>query len=243
MKSNTETSSVLNTELQKAKESQTITQSRNKQGGLYIQDTAQNSVAELIRQFREGDTDAALTLVRMFDPLLEHEASRFVGQKLFSEREDAKSQAILIFFEFISAFRDVGADNGKIAGLAKKYLHDSRLDLARSAARHCPDCYAVDFEKELEDNSPFSQYFPSCEMQADRRLDMIFLKSALLESMQILTLKEKLVVKKIIIENKPPSSVAAELHCSTRYIRRLKQRSLARMRQYLEAHYPCLTLL
>lgn len=240
---NTTISSVQNTELQKAKESQTITQSRNKRSSLSLQDAAKNSVAGQISQFQNGDTEAALSLLERFEPLLEREAGHFVRQKLFPEKEDAKGQAILIFFEFISAFRDFGADNGKIAGLAKKYLHDCRLDLARAAARHCPDCYAVDFEKELEDNSPFSHYFPCCEMQADRRLDRKFLTSSLLESMQILTRKEKTVVKKIIIENKPPSSVAAELHCSARYIRRLKQRSLAKMRRYLEAHYPCLTLL
>lgn len=240
---NTKISSVQNTELQKAKESQTITQSRNKRSSLFIQDAAKNSVAEQICRFQNGDTEAALTLLDRFEPLLEREAGHFVKQNLFPEKEDAKGQAVLIFFEFISGFRDFGADNGKIAGLARKYLHDSRLDLARAAARHCPDCYTVDFEKELEDNTPFSQYFPCCEMQADRRLDREFLKSALLESMQVLTRKEKVIVKKIIIENKPPSSVAAELHCSTRYIRRLKQRSLDKMRRYLETHYPCLTLL
>ena len=243
MRLNATISSVQNTELQKAKESQTITQPRKKRSSLCMQDAAKDSVAEQIRRFQNGDTEAALSLLERFKPLLNREADHFVKQKLFPEREDAKGQAVLIFFEFISAFRDFGEDNGNIAGLAKKYLHDSRLDLARAAARHCPDCYTVDFEKELEDNTPFSQYFPCCEMRADRRLDREFLKSALRESMQVLTRKEKTVVKKIIIENKPPSSVAAELHCSTRYIRRLKQRSLAKMRLYLETHYPCLTLL
>lgn len=236
-------SSDQNAELQKAKESKTITQSRNKRGCLYQQDVETVSLAELIRQSQNGDTDASLTLVRMFEPLLEREAGLFVRHNLFTEKEDAKSQAVLFFFEFISDFYDFTADSNRIAGLIKKYLHDSRIDFGKTAARHCPDCYTMDFEKELEENSPFSQRFPICEMQADRKLERKFLRKVLQESMRILSPKEKTVVEKIIIENKPPSSVAKDLHCSTRYLRRLKQRALARIRQYLEAHYPSLQVL
>ncbi|MBR4909224.1 MAG: sigma-70 family RNA polymerase sigma factor [Acidaminococcaceae bacterium] len=198
------------------------------------------AIGQLICQYQNGDRNAALELANIFDPLLEHETMIFLKQELFREKEDAKSQAVLLFMEFIANFHDFEAANGKIAGLAKKYLHDSRIDLVKSAARHCPDCYTVDFEKELEENSPFSQYFPRCEIQADRELDRKFLKKVLLESMQFLTRKEGTVVKKIILENKPPSSVAQELHCSTRYIRRLKHSALAKMRLYLETHYPAL---
>lgn len=229
-----------NAEHQSAKGEKVTSQSRNKRNSLYRQDAATGSLAELIRRFQNGDTGAALTLTNAFEPLLEHEAGQFVKQKLFREKDDAKSQAVLFFLEFISAFRNYEADNGKIAGLIKKYLHDSRIDFGRAAARHCPDCHTVDFEKELEENSPFSRYFPCCEMQADRRLERTFLKKVLSESMQFLTRKERTVVEKIVIENKPPSSVARELRCSTRYLRRLKHRALAKIRLYLETHYPFL---
>lgn len=231
-----------NTELQSAKESKTITQSRNQRNGLCRKDES-DSLGDRIRQYQGGDWEIGESLLKDFEPLLEREAHHFAEQKLFPETEDAKSQATLFFLEFIATFHNFEADNRKIAGLIKKYLHDSRIDMVKSADRHCPDCYTVDFEKELEENSPFSQRFPSYEMPADRKLDRAFLKTALLESMQILTRKEGTVVKKIIIENKPPSSVAEELHCSTRYIRKVKHGALRKMRLYLETHYPCLKAL
>ena len=186
---------------------------------------------------------AGLEMLENFDPLLERAARFFVEKNYCREKEDAKSQAVLLFFEFISSFSDFEADDSKIAGLIKKYLHDSGIDLVRTATRHSPDSYTVDFEKELEENSPFSQCFPCYEMQADRKLDREFLKTALLESMLTLTRKEETVVKKIFIENKPPSSVAADLHCSTRYLRKVKHSALAKMRLYLETHYPALKVM
>ena len=232
-----------NSELQSAKESKTITQSPNNSSSLYPRYTAVKQTTELIRKAQNGDTEALLTLLIAFEPLLEREAGRYLAQNLFQEKEDAKSQVIVDFCEFVTAFHNYEAENGKIAGLIKKYLHDCRIDFGKAAARHCPDCYTVDFEKELEENSPFSQSFPCYEMQAERKLDREFLMNALLESMVILTRKEETVVKKIIIENKPPSSVAAELHCSTRYIRKVKHGALTKMRRYLETHYPCLKAL
>ena len=229
-----------NAGLQSAKESKTITQSRNKRNRLCQQYNKTGSLGERICRYQGGDMKAGLGILKDFDPLLERVARFFVEKKYCREIEDAKSQAVLIFFEFISSFRDFEADERKIAGLIKKYLHDSGVDLVKVAARHSPDSYTVDFEKELEENSPFSQCFPIYEMQADRQLDRNFLKKVLLESMKFLTLKEGAVVKKIIIENKPPSSVAEELHCSARYVRKLKQSALAKMRLYLETHYPAL---
>ena len=240
---NNQDSSDQNTELQSVKESKTITQSRNKRNGLRQQDTEAGSLGELICRYQNGDTKAGQGMLKNFDPLLERVARFFVEKKYCREIEDAKSQAVLIFLEFISSFRDFEADDRKIAGLIKKYLHDSGIDLVRNSARHCPDCYTVDFERELEENSPFAQCFPCYEMQADRELDRKFLKKVLLESMQFLTRKEGTVVKKIIIENKPPSSVAEELHCSTRYIRKLKHSALTKMHLYLETHYPALQAL
>ena len=237
---NNQNSSDQNAELQQEKESQTITQSRKKESSPCPQETAVDSLAKLIINAQNGETDSYLTLFSMFDPLFDREAGRYLDNNLFPEKEDAKSQVILDFCEFITAFRHFEFDNGKIAGLIKKYLHDCRIDFGKAAARHCPDSYTIDFEKELEENSPFSQFFPCCEMQAEREIDKKFLISALQESMQILTRKEETVVKKIIIENKPPSSVARELRCSTRYLRKLKQSALTKMRLYLDAHYPCL---
>lgn len=239
---NNQDSSEQNTELQSVKESKTITQSRNK-GYRLCQQYSTGSLGERICRYQCGDMKAGVGMLEDFNPLLERVARFFVKKKYCREKEDAKSQAVLLFLEFISSFRDFEADDRKIAGLIKKYLHDSGIDLVKVAARHSPDSYTVDFEKEMEENSPFAQRFPCYEMQADRELDRKFLKKVLLESMQFLTRKEGTVVKKIIIENKPPSSVAEELHCSTRYIRKLKHSALTKMRLYLETHYPALQAL
>ena len=241
MKENTmQNFSELISELQPAKELKIITQSRSRKGSVTLSDTASGSLAERIRQSQNGDTKATLEIIRMLNPLLEREAARMTEQNLFSEKEDAKSEAVTTLLEFIGFFSDFDADNSRIAGLIKKYLHDTRINRVKAAERHCPECYYVDFEKELEENSAFAKSFPCCEMQAEHYLEQKFTKLALLESMQILSAKEETVLKKIIIENKPPSSVAKELRCSTRYLRKIRQHALSKMRLYLETHYPSL---
>ncbi len=200
-------------------------------------------LAEAIRKAQNGDTEATMALARKFEPLLEREANCMVQQKLYPEKEEAKSETVKNFLEFIYAFHDFNADDNYIAGRLKKYLHSSRLNQIKAMERHCPNCYLVDFEKELEENSPFSQAFPCYEIQADGNLEKAFRKTALLEAMQILTRKEKTIVKKYFLENKPPSLIAKELHCSTRYLRKVKLRALLKMRIYLEKHYPGLHVL
>ena len=217
---------------------QTITQSPVKKDAGCRKEPKTKVLAAEIRKAQEGDTKATIGLTCKFDPLLEREAVRMTEQSLYSEKEDAKSEAVKNFLEFIYAFDDFDADDNRIAGLIKKYLHDIRINQTKAAEKHCPDCYYVDFERELEENSPFSKSFPCCEMQADERLERAFRRTALLEAMQILTRKEETIVKKYFIENKPPSLIAKELHCSTRYLRKAKQRALVKMRFYLEQHYP-----
>ena len=228
-----------NQALQTERKLQTTTQSPAKHKADCRKDSEKTGqLAKEIRKAQNGDTEATMGLARKFEPLLERESIRMVQQNLYSEKEEAKSETVKNFLEFIYAFDGLDADDNRIAGLIKKYLHDIRFNQVKAMERHCPGCFLVDFEKELEENSPFSQFFPCCELQADREMDRKFLLSALQESMQILTGKEITVVKKIIIENKPPSLIAQELHCSTRYLRKVRLRALSKMRIYLEDHYP-----
>ena len=236
----TENSARQTTVLQSAKKIKTNTQPQRTKGSACLNVAPSHLLAEQIRQSQNGDTDATMALISAFDPLLEREAKRLTEQNLFPEKSDAKNEAITNFLDLIGAFRLFEADDNQIAGFVKKYLHDIRINLLKSNSRHCPDCHYVDFEKELEEDSPYSRFFPRCELRAEEKLEREFITRALLKSMQILTRKEEFAVKKIILENKPPSSVAKELHCSTRYLRRLKQRSLAKMRIWLETHYPTL---
>lgn len=229
-----------NPELQAAKESQTITKTPGKNGSCRKQDAKTVSLSELIRNSQNRDPEATLTLIHLFSPLLEREARLMTEQALSPEKEDAKSDVVTAFLDFIEIFHDFGADDSRVSGLIKKYLHDSRIDKLKAARRHCPDSCQIDFEKEIEENSPFAQYFPRYEMQADDRLEREFVKRAMCEAFQVLSRKEKFVLKKYFIENKPPSSVARELHCSTRYLRKIRQSALSRLRLYLEAHYPSL---
>ena len=225
-------------ELQTERKLQTITQTPVKKDSGCRKECKNKALATEIRKAQEGDTKATLGLTCKFDPLLEREAVRMVEQKLYAEKEDAKSEAVTNFLEFIYAYEDFDADDNRIAGLIKKYLHDIRVNQVKAAEKHCPDSYCVDFEKELEENTPFSKSFPCCEIQADDKLERAFRKTALLEAMQILTRKEETIVKKYFIENKPPSLIAKELHCSTRYLRKAKLRALIKMSLYLENHYP-----
>jgi RNA polymerase sigma factor (sigma-70 family) len=236
--SNIKNSAEQNCALHAEKELQTTTQPPVKKDAGCRKEPKTKVLAAEIRKAQDGDTKATMRLTCKFAPLLEREAARMTEQSLYSEKEDAKSEAVLNFLEFIYSFDDFDADDNRIAGLIKKYLHDIRINQAKAAEKHCPDCYCVDFERELEENSPFSKSFPCCEMQADDKLERAFRRTALLEAMQILTRKEETIVKKYFIENKPPSLIAKELHCSTRYLRKAKQRALVKMRFYLEQHYP-----
>ena len=237
---NTENSARHTTVLQSVKETKATAQPHRTKGSADRNVSPSHLLAEQIRRSQNGDTDAAMALINAFDPLLEREAKRLTEQNLFPEKSDAKHEAITNFLDLIGSFRMFDADDNQIAGFVKKYLHDIRINLLKSNSRHCPDCHYVDFEKELEEDSPYSRFFPRCELQAEEKLEREFRIRALQKSMQILTRKEEAAVKKIILENKPPSSVAKELHCSTRYLRRLKQRSLAKMRVWLETNYPTL---
>lgn len=195
---------------------------------------------ELIRQYKNGDKNSICVLNEAFEPLLNKEASRMMKTGRFQEFDEAKSQTVLFYLEFIDAFSKWDLPDAKIPGLLKKYLHDSLVDFLRVESRHCPPCYTVDFAAEVEANSPFSKLFPVAEMDLEEALERQFRNKALREAMQQLTKKEIFIVKKIVLENKPPSSVAQEFHCSTRYVRRLRQHALEKMRLYLETHYPSL---
>lgn len=193
---------------------------------------------ELIRQSQNGDCKATLTLLRHFETLLDHEAQCLVHQGLFTEFQDAKSEIVLLFLELISSFRGPVKSDTTIPGLFKKYLHNERMELAKKAKRHCPDSYAVDFEKEMAENSPFSQLFPRYVIQEDENLNRDFQRRALREALKTLTEREIFIVKKHYLENKPPSQIARELRCSTRYVRKVRQTALEKLRRYLETHYP-----
>ena len=236
---NRKNSAEQNQALQTERKLQTTTQSPARHGaGCRKESEKPGQLAGEIRKAQNGETEAIMVLARKFEPLLEREAIRMVQQKLYSEQEEAKSEAVKNFLEFIYAFNDFDADDNRIAGRIKRYLHDNRINQIKAMERHCPNCYLVDFEKEPEENSPFSQALPCCEIQADDKLEKAFRRTALLEAMQILTRKEETVVKKCFLENKPPSLIAKELHCSTRYLRKVKLRALLKMRIYLENHYP-----
>ncbi|MBO6264800.1 MAG: hypothetical protein J6M57_02190, partial [Acidaminococcaceae bacterium] len=137
-------------------------------------DTQTAGLAELIRLYRNGSTKASLTLGDMFRPLLEKEAEKLVKANLATSPEDGLSLAILLFFEFLDVFRKTDVTDERIPSLLKKYLHDLRINKSYSTKRHCPDCYAVDFEKELADCTPFSKKFPCYEMETDDQLDARF---------------------------------------------------------------------
>lgn len=237
---NSKNSAGQTTVLQPAKAAHTATRPRREKDFTVPDVSAPHLLAEQIRRSQNGDTDATMALVRTFKPLLEREAKRLAAQNVIPEISDAKSEAVMNFLDLLGAFRMFEASDRQVAGLVKKYLHDVRINLLISNRRHCPESLCVDFGREEEEDSPYSRFFPRCEPQAEKNLEREFLARALLESMQILSRKEEAVVKKIILENKPPSSVAKELRCSTRYLRRLKQRSLAKMRAWLETHYPTL---
>ena len=231
------------TGLPEQKTTAAVTQTRDRNCSMDRPDATEPDLKKLIRLYQNGDTQATLVLTDFFRPLLEKEAARLMGQTYIQSHEDAKSQAILHFLEFLETFRSWDMDSKKVPGLAKKYLHDLRLDAADRAKRHCPDCYTVNFEKELVENTPFSQQFPCYEMETDDQLDARFRSRVLTESMNILTPKERYVIQNLFTENKSPSRIAGEMQCSTRYLRRLKLNALNRMRQYLETHYPLLKAL
>ncbi|MBQ9571997.1 MAG: sigma-70 family RNA polymerase sigma factor [Acidaminococcaceae bacterium] len=193
---------------------------------------------ELICRSQNGDCEATLNLLRHFEALLDHEARCMVRQGIFTEFQDAKSETVLLFLEFIARFRQLVKNDATIPGLFKRYLHNERIELAEKAQRHCPDGYSVDFEKELAENSPFSQLFPRYEMQEDESLYRKFRSLALREALKTLNEREIFIVKKHYLENKPPSQIAKELHCSTRYVRKIKQTALEKLRRYLEDRYP-----
>lgn len=200
--------------------------------------SAATPLGELIRRARKKDLDAMLTLLRQFEPLLEQEARRLMRQGLFPEYQDAKSQSVLLFLELIDTFPETVTDDARIPGLIKTYLHNERMDMAEKSKRHDPESHAVDFEKEMEEDSPFSRFFPRYEIREDEMLYRAFQKRALREAISKLKEKEIYVVKKYYLENKPPSLIAKELQCSTRYIRKVRQTALEKIRLYLETNYP-----
>ena len=193
---------------------------------------------EWIRRSQNGDLDATLTLLRQFEPLLEQEAHRLMRQGLCPEYQDAKSEIVLLFLELINIFPKTVTDDARIPGLIKTYLHNERMDMAEKAKRHNPESFAVDFEQEMEENSPFSRFFPRCEILEDEELYRAFQKRALRKAISKLKEKEIYIVKKYFLENKPPTLIAEELHCSTRYVRKVRQKALEKIRRYLETHYP-----
>ena len=228
------------TGLPKQKETVAVTQKPDGNCSMDSPGTTEPDLKKLIRLYQNGDTQATLILTDLFRPLVEKETFRLLGQPSIQSREEAQNQAILHFLEFLDTFRSWNLDNKKVPGLAKKYLHDLRINNAYREQRHSPDCYTVDFEKELLENTPFSHQFPRYEMETDDQLDARFRSFALMKSIEILTPKEKYVIQNLFTENKSPSLVAGELHCSTRYLRRLKLTALGKMRQYLETYYPSL---
>lgn len=205
-----------------------------------IPDTAPSTPpwGELILRSQNGDCKATLVLLRHFEALLDHEAQCLVRQGLFTEFQDAKSEAVLLLLDFIAHFRGPVKNDATIPGLFKRYLHNERMELAAKAQRHCPDSYTVDFEKELAENSPFSRLFPRYEVAEEEGLYLEFQRRALREALGTLTEKEIYIVKKHYLENKPPSQIARELHCSTRYVRKVRQTALKKLRRYLETCYP-----
>ena len=175
---------------------------------------------EIILRSQSGDTDATLKLLTQFRSLLIYEARQYVNQSLQIEPEDALSTMILLFLEFIRSFHKKEISDKKIPGLFKKYLHDKRLDLQASRKRHCPDSYAVDYEAEIARNSTFSQQFP-------QELPHTLEKP-----------EEQQVLRGLFFKKMTQAQLAEEMHYSTRYIRKIKEHALQKLRYALAGKYP-----
>lgn len=193
---------------------------------------------EIILRSQSGDTDATLKLLTQFRSLLLYEARQYVNQSLQIEPEDALSTMILLFLEFIRSFHKKEISDKKIPGLFKKYLHDKRLDLQASRKRHCPDSYAVDYEAEIMQNSDFAKQFP-CEKPrmiedlADREI-----QQDLFRALHRLKPEEKQVLRGLFFKKMTQTQLAEEMHYSTRYIRKIKERALQKLRCALAGKYP-----
>lgn len=200
--------------------------------------TTTPSWASLIRRAQKGDSQATLKLIRSFASLLRYEARLHTRQCLNAETEDALSTMTLLFLEFIDLFDKFDIPDEKIPGLFKKHLHDKRLDLQLRERRHCPDCYCVDYAGEMEANTEFSRQFPkelphTLEDMA-RRQEIEDLRKAMLR----LKPAERQVLDALFLKRQTQEVTARQLHCSPRYVRKLKERGLARLRLLLKHRYP-----
>lgn len=193
---------------------------------------------DMIRRAQKGDSQAALELIRSFASLLRYEAKLHTRQCLAAEAEDSLSTMTLLFLEFIDLFDKFDIADEKIPGLFKKYLHDKRLDLQLSERRHCPDCFCVDYTGEIEANTEFSRQFPkefphTLEDMA-RRQEIEDLRKAMFR----LKPEEQQVLNALFMQGQTQEATARQLHCSTRYVRKLKARALTRLRLILKSRYP-----
>lgn len=203
-----------------------------------VKENTQSNWKEIILRSQKGEKDATVTLLTQFRSLLLYEARQHVNQCLYMEQEDALSTMVLLFLEFIRAFNKKEVTNKKIPGLFKKYLHDKRLDLQASHKRHCPDCYAVDYEAEIARNSTFSQQFPqelphTLEELADREI-----RQDLFQAMHRLKQEEQQVLRALFLKRMTQAQAAQEMHYSTRYIRKIKETALKKLRCALAYKYP-----
>lgn len=193
---------------------------------------------EIILRSQSGDTDATLKLLTQFRSLLLYEARQYVNQSLQIEPEDALSTTILLFLEFIRSFHKKEISDKKIPGLFKKYLHDKRLDLQASRKRHCPDSYAVDYEAEIARNSTFSQQFPQELPHTLEKLVEREIRQDLLQAMHRLKPEEQQVLRGLFFKKMTQAQLAEEMNYSTRYIRKIKEHALQKLRYALAGKYP-----
>ena len=145
---------------------------------------------------------------------------------------------ILLFLEFIRSFHKKEISDKKIPGLFKKYLHDKRLDLQASRKRHCPDSYAVDYEAEIARNSTFSQQFPQELPHTLEKLVEREIRQDLLQAMHRLKPEEQQVLRGLFLKKMTQAQLAEEMHYSTRYIRKIKEHALQKLRYALAGKYP-----
>ena len=96
----------------------------------------------------------------------------------------------------------------------------------------------MDYEAEIARNSTFSQQFPQELPHTLEKLVEREIRQDLLQAMHRLKPEEQQVLRGLFFKKMTQAQLAEEMNYSTRYIRKIKEHALQKLRYALAGKYP-----
>ncbi len=186
------------------------------------------SLQSLIELVQIGDSNAMLELCNRFRPLIFKEAHKSLFE-LSLGREDAESIAVLEFITFVQNYK--GDDFEHVPGLMKVCIYNALVDQVRKTHGGHQNEIDVDFTDDFFDN-----FFNGGSLAESPEAELVSqeLSVELKKAISSLSSKEKLVIFHYFFFDYKEKDIAEKLHCSDRYVRKIKKAALLKLRNILQ---------